>query len=143
MQDAADRFTIDILGGSSKRGRGRPRVENPLTPAERAFRYRQRKLAAKKLTARLKANGVTGIYRGPHGETWSGRGLTPKWLQVLIREGRCKQYAHRPGSPYCESNPMGDVYIAARSGCTDDELADITALCAFEKQRPGSNACPF
>jgi len=52
-------------------------------------------------------------------------------------------YAHRLGSPFCEANPMGDVYIAARSGCSDDELADIAALCAFEKPGYGSAACPF
>ncbi len=91
MRDAADKFTLDMLGGPPKRGRGRPRIANPLSDAERAYRYRQRKLEAKRYTARLKANGLTGIYRGPHGETWSGRGLTPKWLQVLIQQGRDKQ----------------------------------------------------
>lgn len=32
---------------TKKRGRGRPRMENPLTPAERAKRYRARKKAQK------------------------------------------------------------------------------------------------
>ncbi len=27
-------------------------------------------------------------YRGPNGETWSGRGRMPKWLQTLEAEGR-------------------------------------------------------
>jgi DNA-binding protein H-NS len=26
-------------------------------------------------------------YRGPDGKTWAGRGLRPKWLQSLIKEG--------------------------------------------------------
>ena len=26
-------------------------------------------------------------YRGPGGETWAGRGATPRWLTVLIKEG--------------------------------------------------------
>jgi DNA-binding protein H-NS len=27
-------------------------------------------------------------YRGPKGETWSGRGLRPRWLMELIKRGR-------------------------------------------------------
>jgi DNA-binding protein H-NS len=26
-------------------------------------------------------------YRGPEGETWAGRGATPRWLSALIKEG--------------------------------------------------------
>ncbi len=34
---------------------------------------------------------VAAKYRGPNGETWSGRGLTPKWLSALITDGRTKE----------------------------------------------------
>jgi DNA-binding protein H-NS len=27
-------------------------------------------------------------YRGPDGETWSGRGLKPKWLTAAIKDGK-------------------------------------------------------
>lgn len=38
-----------------------------------------------------KATGpVEAKYRGPNGETWSGRGLTPKWLTALEASGRAK-----------------------------------------------------
>jgi|SRR5215510_4292143 len=30
---------------------------------------------------------VAPKYRGPHGETWAGRGATPKWLTALVKEG--------------------------------------------------------
>lgn len=30
-------------------------------------------------------------YRGPAGETWSGRGLTPRWLAALIAQGKAKE----------------------------------------------------
>ena len=30
-------------------------------------------------------------YRGPGGETWSGRGRMPKWLQALEAEGRGRE----------------------------------------------------
>ncbi len=29
-------------------------------------------------------------YRGPNGETWTGRGMTPVWLKALIEEGQAK-----------------------------------------------------
>lgn len=34
---------------------------------------------------------VAAKYRGPNGETWSGRGLTPKWLSALIAQGLPKE----------------------------------------------------
>ena len=34
---------------------------------------------------------VAPKFRGPNGETWSGRGLTPKWLAVLIAQGQPKE----------------------------------------------------
>lgn len=38
------------------------------------------------------AGGVVAAkYRGPNGETWSGRGLTPRWLSALLAEGKTKQ----------------------------------------------------
>jgi DNA-binding protein H-NS len=30
-------------------------------------------------------------FQGPNGETWSGRGLTPRWLSALIAQGRTKE----------------------------------------------------
>lgn len=34
---------------------------------------------------------VAAKYRGPAGETWSGRGLTPRWLAALVAEGKSKE----------------------------------------------------
>lgn len=48
----------------------------------------------KAVTAKAsKKAGVTVAvkYRGPKGETWSGRGLTPKWLSTLIAQGQTKE----------------------------------------------------
>ena len=33
-------------------------------------------------------SAVAAKYRGPNGETWSGRGRAPTWLTVLEAEGR-------------------------------------------------------
>lgn len=30
---------------------------------------------------------VAAKFRGPNGETWSGRGLSPRWLAVLVEQG--------------------------------------------------------
>jgi DNA-binding protein H-NS len=34
---------------------------------------------------------VAAKYIGPNGETWSGRGLTPKWMAALIAQGQTKE----------------------------------------------------
>jgi DNA-binding protein H-NS len=41
---------------------------------------------------RAKSNGVRveAKYRGPNGETWSGRGLMPRWLSALVAQGQSK-----------------------------------------------------
>jgi len=35
----------------------------------------------------LKGGKVAPRFRGPEGETWSGRGLRPKWLSALVAQG--------------------------------------------------------
>ncbi len=34
---------------------------------------------------------VAPKFRGPNGETWSGRGLTPRWLAALVAQGSRKE----------------------------------------------------
>ncbi len=50
---------------------------------------------AEKKVREVKANRpappVVAKYRGPAGETWSGRGGTPKWLKAQIEEGKSKE----------------------------------------------------
>jgi DNA-binding protein H-NS len=61
-----------------KPGRGRPKstlVKVPKEPKE----------PKKSITP------VAAKYRGPNGETWSGRGLTPKWLTALLAQGQSKE----------------------------------------------------
>ncbi len=40
---------------------------------------------------RKSSNPAPIKYRGPNGEAWSGRGLTPKWLVALIAQGQTKE----------------------------------------------------
>ena len=53
------------------------------------------KLAAKKPAAKKRGSKagstVAAKYRGPNGETWSGRGLMPRWLSTLVAQGRKKE----------------------------------------------------
>jgi DNA-binding protein H-NS len=34
---------------------------------------------------------VPAKYQGPNGETWTGRGLTPRWMKSLLEQGRTKE----------------------------------------------------
>ena len=34
---------------------------------------------------------VLAKYRGPNGESWSGRGLMPKWMSALVVQGKTKE----------------------------------------------------
>jgi DNA-binding protein H-NS len=34
---------------------------------------------------------VPAKFRGPNGETWSGRGLMPRWLAALLTQGQTKE----------------------------------------------------
>lgn len=63
------------LGKTEKTGRGKGKV------------------AASKPVKVSKKSGVVvaAKFRGPNGETWSGRGLTPKWLAALVAQGRTKE----------------------------------------------------
>ncbi len=36
-------------------------------------------------------NPVPAKFRGPNGETWSGRGLMPRWLSALVAAGQPKE----------------------------------------------------
>ncbi|QDL53419.1 H-NS family nucleoid-associated regulatory protein [Rhodoferax aquaticus] len=40
---------------------------------------------------RSSISSVAAKYRGPNGETWSGRGLTPRWLATLVADGKNKE----------------------------------------------------
>lgn len=48
--------------------------------------------APKVATAKKKtASPVLAKYRGPNGESWSGRGLMPKWMSALVAQGKTKE----------------------------------------------------
>lgn len=95
MKQLEDKFTQDMLGDPPKRGRGRPKkIGGAMSDAERARRYRARQKHAR--ANRLTANSRREIrYRGPNGETWTGFGLPPKWLDAACKMHHCDRSAFR------------------------------------------------
>ncbi len=52
------------------------------------------KLARQPRAKSAKSNAGVSVapkFRGPNGETWSGRGLTPRWLKALEAQGSRKE----------------------------------------------------
>lgn len=47
--------------------------------------------AAKAKRTAAKGAVVTPKFRGPNGESWTGRGLMPRWLSALVAQGRSKE----------------------------------------------------
>jgi DNA-binding protein H-NS len=61
--------------------------------ASKAGRPAKAKSGAVKTAKVTRKSGtpVAAKFRGPNGETWSGRGLTPKWLTSLVAQGQSKE----------------------------------------------------
>lgn len=59
---------IALLGGAEIKRRGRPAGKPGRVSA-------------------MRGKSVPPKYRGPGGETWAGRGATPRWLSALLKEG--------------------------------------------------------
>ena len=77
-----DAFGISIKDLQSAavktKGRGRPVSKS--------------KVIAKPATKRKTSGAVVAAkFKGPNGEAWSGRGLTPRWLVTLIAQGQSKE----------------------------------------------------
>jgi DNA-binding protein H-NS len=74
-------ITLKDLGAgkSSAKGKGTKGLKTPKSNTAK--------------TRKSKAAGVPVApkFRGPNGETWSGRGLSPKWLSALIAQGQKKE----------------------------------------------------
>lgn len=46
---------------------------------------------ARKSTAAKTSHPAPIKFRGPNGETWSGRGLIPRWLAAQVASGKSKE----------------------------------------------------
>jgi DNA-binding protein H-NS len=59
--------------------------------AAKAGRNRAAAKPASARPAKKAAPAVAPKYRGPNGETWSGRGLMPKWMATLVAAGQSRE----------------------------------------------------
>ncbi len=75
-------FGITVKDLQPAKGRG---AKGKAKPAKAAGAP---KVAAAKKKA---ASPVLAKYRGPNGESWSGRGLMPKWMAALVAQGKTKE----------------------------------------------------
>ena len=79
-------ITIKDLQGAQPRG---PKVARSNTGiAGKSTATKKISGASKKSRAGIP---VAAKYRGPQGESWSGRGLMPRWLKALTVDGRAKE----------------------------------------------------
>lgn len=77
----------DLQSASARVSKSRARTG--VKAAGKASRYKVRK-SATPVT-------VAAKFRGPGGETWSGRGLTPRWLAALVAQGKKREdFAVKP-----------------------------------------------
>ncbi len=69
----------DLQSGKGRGGKGKTKAKV--------------KVAAKRASGAGKKNTgpVAAKFRGPNGETWSGRGLMPRWLSALVAQGQPKE----------------------------------------------------
>ena len=78
---AAFGITVKDLGGKSAAKKGKLGRPAKAAKAGKVAKVRKSKAAGVPVAAK---------FRGPNGETWSGRGLSPKWMTALIAQGRSK-----------------------------------------------------
>lgn len=71
----------DLQAGGKGRGSAKAKTAKTSAAPQRAGAGARKK----------SASTVAAKYRGPNGETWSGRGLAPRWLAALVAQGRAKE----------------------------------------------------
>ena len=49
------------------------------------------KSGGKRTPSKSAGTVVAPKFRGPNGETWTGRGLMPRWLSALVASGKTKE----------------------------------------------------
>ncbi len=76
-------FGISLKDLQPAKARGKTKAPKTVKTAGATKRTAKAKKASSAAT-------VAPKFRGPNGETWSGRGLMPRWLSALVAQGRNK-----------------------------------------------------
>jgi DNA-binding protein H-NS len=67
-------------------------VKDLQTPKSKAKAGRPSKNSVSKVPKPKKEKSIVAAkYKGPNGEAWTGRGLMPKWLSLLVESGQVKE----------------------------------------------------
>jgi DNA-binding protein H-NS len=72
LKDLQPKKKAGKVAKAAKPTKGRPRKSDVTTPKK-------------------SGTVVAAKYRGPGGESWSGRGLMPRWLSALVAQGKTKE----------------------------------------------------
>ena len=91
-----DKTVQDIVAKMQAFGISLKDIQSASVRGNKAKAKAKAKGDAKPLREKTRKTGPAAIpvaakFRGPNGESWSGRGLTPKWLAALIAEGKKKE----------------------------------------------------
>ncbi|MGA7452298.1 MAG: H-NS family nucleoid-associated regulatory protein [Rhodoplanes sp.] len=79
---------LELRAGVDKAFRERGRdLERQLALLEKGAPKRGRPAGKPGRVSAMRGKSVPPKYRGPGGETWAGRGATPRWLTALLKEG--------------------------------------------------------
>ena len=74
----------DLQPGKARKTGGRKAKAGP------ARQKRPMAKAVPKAKSKNAGTVVAAKYRGPNGETWTGRGLMPRWLSTLVAQGQTR-----------------------------------------------------
>ncbi len=67
-------------------------IKDLQTPKGKAKAGRPSKNSVAKVPKSKKEKSIVAAkYKGPNGEAWTGRGLMPKWLSLLVESGQSKE----------------------------------------------------
>jgi len=86
-----DKTVRDILATMQAFGITAKDLQTASAKAGKVKGVKQVKRAKSKPAKSTAGATVAAKFRGPNGETWSGRGLTPRWLAALVAQGRQKE----------------------------------------------------
>jgi DNA-binding protein H-NS len=85
-----DKTVADILAKMQAFGITVKDLQGPRVKKGKPGRPAKARLDKPASAKKLKTPGAAK-YKGPEGQLWSGRGLAPKWMKVLIEGGASKE----------------------------------------------------
>jgi DNA-binding protein H-NS len=88
-----DKTVQDILSKMQAFGITVKDLQSSSSPVRKGRGKTKATASVKVVSAKVKKVGapVAAKFRGPNGETWSGRGLMPRWLSALVAQGQPKE----------------------------------------------------